>query len=233
MISHLLFDFFGTLVEYSPSRTEHGFHASHELLRNAGSKLEYEAFLDLWDEVFAKLESSAKRTRCEFSMLEVGRVFLSQAIETSWDDAVLSQFIGEYMKEWNRGVRYFSGLPEMLARLAERYSLAIISNTHEPQLVPDHLARMGVANLFCPVVMSVELGVRKPAAAIFEHALERLDVKAECCIYVGDNHDADYLGALEAGLHPLLIDKDMRFEIAPERRLRDIFELELRVQDTR
>jgi len=41
--THVLFDFFGTLVEYSPSRTDQGYDRSFSLLRDAGLRLGYEA----------------------------------------------------------------------------------------------------------------------------------------------------------------------------------------------
>ena len=48
MITGILFDFFGTLVEYSPSRVEQGYHATHALLLNEGIDISYAAFLKTW-----------------------------------------------------------------------------------------------------------------------------------------------------------------------------------------
>ena len=44
----VLFDLFGTLVNYSTSRTEQGYHKTHHLLRRAGVNLPYETFLMEW-----------------------------------------------------------------------------------------------------------------------------------------------------------------------------------------
>ena len=48
MIKGILFDFFGTLVEYSASRVEQGYYATHKLLRTNGIDISYTAFLDSW-----------------------------------------------------------------------------------------------------------------------------------------------------------------------------------------
>lgn len=48
METHLLFDFFGTLVDTSPSRTEQGVEASFGLLQREGTALDYDGFLALW-----------------------------------------------------------------------------------------------------------------------------------------------------------------------------------------
>ena len=46
--THLLFDFFGTLVDYSASWTEQGYPRSHALVRSRGSDIQYERFLAEW-----------------------------------------------------------------------------------------------------------------------------------------------------------------------------------------
>ena len=81
MISHLIFDFFGTLVRYSASRTAQGYPGSHALLRDAGCALDYAAFLALWDETASGFERDAERTLREFSMEDVCGAFLERALD--------------------------------------------------------------------------------------------------------------------------------------------------------
>jgi hypothetical protein len=44
-MSAILFDFFGTLVSYSPSRVDQGYPRCHAFLREHGSALSYDDFL--------------------------------------------------------------------------------------------------------------------------------------------------------------------------------------------
>ncbi|MGI9628743.1 MAG: HAD family hydrolase [Longimicrobiales bacterium] len=53
---------------------------------------------------------------------------------------------------------------------------------------------------FDAVLISEFEGLRKPDPAIFERALERLEVQAGEAVYVGDNPEADVRGAKGAGL---------------------------------
>jgi putative hydrolase of the HAD superfamily len=53
--------------------------------------------------------------------------------------------------------------------------------------------------LFDPVVISGEVGLRKPHAAIFELALERLGVPAEQAVFV-DDAEPNLLGARAVGM---------------------------------
>ncbi len=229
MITHVLFDFFGTLVDYSPSRTEQGYEQSFALLRSAGSTLDYEGFLSLWSEVSGAFDDVAGQTLREFSMVELGRAFLARTIGSA-DGSFVRDFVKTYVAEWNKGVRYFGPLPAMLERLAGRFTLAVITNTHDPELVPDHLERMGVAPHFRRVITSVEHGARKPAPAIFEHALRELGADPRRCLYVGDNYEADYVGAQAAGIRGLLIDPERRASVPPADRLASILDLEGRLE---
>lgn len=224
----ILFDFFGTLVEYSASRTEQGYPRSFALLREAGSDLDYEGFLALWSEVSAGFDESTERSHLEFSMSDVAGAILRRAVGPP-DDGLVRELARIYVSEWNTGVRYLDGIAEMLERLKKRFELAVITNTHDPALVPDHLEGMGVSHLFRRVVTSVEFGTRKPAPDIFRHALSLLDVAAERCVYVGDNYEADYLGARAAGIRTLLIDPAGNAPVPGEARLPSIFDLEDRL----
>jgi putative hydrolase of the HAD superfamily len=229
MTTHVLFDFFGTLVRYSPSRTEQGYPRSFGLVTGAGARLDYAAFLGLWSEVSAEFDREAEQSLREFSMLEVGHAFLLRALGRTPDRALVEEFVAAYLAEWNQGVAYLDGMEQLLERLASRYTLSIVTNTHQPDHVPDHLRRMGVSERFCTVVTSVEFGLRKPHPKIFGHALERLSAESEECVYVGDDFEADYRGARSAGIEALLIDPMRRTPVHEAARLASIFELEARL----
>jgi putative hydrolase of the HAD superfamily len=226
-VTHVLFDFFGTLVAYSPSRTEQGYPRSHALLRAAECRLDYDAFLALWSEVSDALEVEAERTHREFSMRELADAFLLRALGTS-PPALAEALVTTYLAEWNAGVRDLDGAAALLRRLAGRFTLGVVSNTNDADLVRGHLDRMGVLPLFARVVTSVELGMRKPSPAIFAHAVQALGAAPERCVYVGDTYDADYRGATGAGLLAFLIDPRARAPIPEAHRLESLLAFEER-----
>ena len=49
------------------------------------------------------------------------------------------------------------------------------------------------------------MGWDKPAAAIFDHAIERIAVSRDRVLHIGDNYDVDVLGARAAGLDAALV----------------------------
>ena len=63
------------------------------------------------------------------------------------------------------------------------------------------LRKLGIEELFACVVISGELGIRKPDPWIFEKAVLLLHRAPSECLYVGDDYRHDVLGAANAGLH--------------------------------
>lgn len=60
---------------------------------------------------------------------------------------------------------------------------------------------------FDAVVASADVGYRKPDPMVFRLALERVGVRPEEALHVGDRPDADGDGAAAAGIRPAIIDR--------------------------
>ena len=226
--THVLFDFFGTLVAYSESRAEQGYPLTHEVLREAGCTLDYAAFLAQWDATFVEFDDRSRVHLDEFSIDEACDAFLRRALPQAPETEVISRFRDAFLKEWSKGVTYIPGVHELLTELAERCTLVLVTNTHHADMVHGHLQAMGIDGLFDTVVTSVEHGKRKPSHCIFDVALQRSRGAPESALYVGDSYEADYLGARGAGLRCLLIDPQ-RHAIPHDDRIAGILELSTRV----
>ncbi len=96
----------------------------------------------------------------------------------------------------------------LLRRLAERYRLAVVSNFDYTPTALDILERAGVVELFDAVVVSDEVGWRKPRRDIFDAAFVRLGVRPEESLFVGDRADMDVLGAQRLGMDAAWINRD-------------------------
>jgi putative hydrolase of the HAD superfamily len=222
--THVLFDFFGTLVAYSDSRVEQGFRRSHRLLLEGGADIDYAAFLERWARAFDALEARAQASLDEYSMDVVCEQFLSQVLPRLPSPVTVELFRDTYLNEWNKGVAYVAGVEQLLAQLAESFTLVLVTNTHHAALVHRHLQTMNVAKHFATVLTSVEHGKRKPSACIFDRALALSLGKPETSIYVGDSFEADYQGAGNAGLRCLLIDPCRRHRIPDADRIAHILD---------
>ena len=202
----VLFDFFGTLVDYNPSRKEQGYDRSHALFRRLGGTLDYDPFLHVWDELFCGFEARSEADDSEFSMWDVSTALFSATVGEAPPLADVDEFVAVYLDEWNTGVSDIDGLVAMLDEVGRAHRLVVVTNTHAPDLVPAHLRRMGIDGAFDAVVTSVEVGWRKPHPAIYAAALERAGADPSRCVFVGDTLEADYVGPRSAGMAARLID---------------------------
>ena len=96
---------------------------------------------------------------------------------------------------------------EVLERLKARgLRLAVVSN-FGPYL-SQVLADLDLGSHFDSLVVSAEVGFRKPDRAIFEAALKRLGLGPDEVLHVGDSPGEDIAGAEAAGIKSLLIDRE-------------------------
>ncbi|WMC10699.1 pyrimidine 5'-nucleotidase [Oceanimonas pelagia] len=93
------------------------------------------------------------------------------------------------------------GAKELIAALQGQVRLGIITNGFAA-MQQARLQRAGWQHAFSPLVVSEEVGVAKPHAGIFDHALELMGhPERSRVLMVGDNPHSDILGGLNAGLH--------------------------------
>ena len=85
--------------------------------------------------------------------------------------------------------------------------LALVTNFDHPPHVHSVLSKRSLTPYFDSVVISAEVGVKKPDPRIFDTALEQTGIKPEEVIYVGDTDD-DTQAARAAGMVPVLIQRD-------------------------
>lgn len=85
----------------------------------------------------------------------------------------------------------------------------------------DKLDALGAAELFDALVTRDTLGVGKPAKRVFLLACERLGAPPERTAYIGDELEADALGAVNAGLVAVWLRRAGRAGYVPDGQLAD------------
>ena len=117
-------------------------------------------------------------------------------------DAELELFLEAEHAAWQPARQLAATTHALLETLRERgLKLGVVSNAIDPPgLLHRDLAQFGVAGLLDVAVFSSEVGWRKPHAAIFERALQRLGVEASRTLFVGDTLASDIAGAAAVGM---------------------------------
>ena len=69
------------------------------------------------------------------------------------------------------------------------------------------LAACGLRDYFDTIILSEDAGVNKPSPLYFDYALKMSGASRETTLMIGDNLQTDILGALNAGLDAMLVNR--------------------------
>jgi len=103
-------------------------------------------------------------------------------------------------------MRHFCLFPDIidtLAHLSKRYKMAIISDAQWVFAEPE-IEVSGLDQFFKFRVLSSCFGFKKPDTRLFKWAMEKLKVRPEQSVYIGDNPSKDLIGSKRAGMKCIL-----------------------------
>ena len=98
-----------------------------------------------------------------------------------------------------RAVQPQPAVLELLDRLGERFTLAVVTNGSSRRQ-REKLRRADLLRRVEHVFISEELGLEKPDPGLFRRVLERTGLEAAAVLHVGDDPERDVAGARAAGL---------------------------------
>jgi epoxide hydrolase-like predicted phosphatase len=125
-------------------------------------------------------------------------------IETYWADvAARLNLTGAQVKQlaedFYRGDVLDAQLIDLIKSLrAEGFTIALLSND-SVELRPK-LERLGILELFDPLIITAEIGVMKPDTAAYNTVLERIRHRADESIFIDDRQE-NIEGAAAVGIH--------------------------------
>ncbi len=209
MIEAIFFDLYGTLAGFRPDR----FEIQSEACSRFGIELTPEGILRGYAlaDVFMSEQNAVKPVRLLDS--EERERFFGEYERRVLRGSGYDVTVEQAMVIWRavrqvpyRMERFDDVLPAMDLLKQQGLTLGLISNMNAraDSLVED----MGLTPYLDFAVTSGEVGVEKPHAPIFEEALRRSGSAAGDTIHVGDQLTSDVEGAVNAGIGPVLIDRD-------------------------
>jgi len=92
-----------------------------------------------------------------------------------------------------------AGAVRLVGELSGKYILGVVSNGL-PDVQYRKLESIGLRPLFSCIVLSEEVGIRKPDPRIFLRAAQVLHRLPAQCLYIGDTYASDIIGAKNAGM---------------------------------
>lgn len=118
---------------------------------------------------------------------------IADILQRSQEDVAMVQPAYEAFFAARQKVVFFDDALPALAWLSARFPLVAVSNGNA------NLALTGGGEYFVGSLAAAEFGVAKPDAAIFHAAADMAAVKPAAMLHVGDDFDADVVGAQNAG----------------------------------
>jgi FMN phosphatase YigB (HAD superfamily) len=198
-------DFANTLYPFRTSETDESIRRLHDFLRHRlGHTLAYAPFATLYKDIRSRqfTENRATLTENDFTA-RIREVIEYCQDGKSADPTLVAECEDVYADGFVSVMTLPHGVIEVLTHLAEHYRLAVASNFMRTDCIVRPLLRDGVYPLLSTVVVSSDIGYIKPHPAVFSALLDRLGVAPAEVAHVGDDWDADILGATNAGMQAI------------------------------
>jgi FMN phosphatase YigB (HAD superfamily)/sugar phosphate isomerase/epimerase len=159
----------------------------------------------------ARANAYRKWSRQELAELnEVG--FWSQWMLPELGMERISAIAVELTQIWRNADRVYQVFPDsretILGLFRAGYHLGLVSNTSSSTEAPNLLNELGVAACFEAVVLSCQVGIRKPRPEILLEATRQMGVEPGRCAYIGNLPDRDVASARRAGFKQTVILRD-------------------------
>ncbi len=199
-LTHVFFDLDHTLWDYETNSVQ----ALKELVSHFGidAQVEADEFLRTYQKVNEKLWhkfNSGQIDREHIKQYRFPQVLRKLKIFINHKPEELHEF---FMTNCSNRSEVMPETHETLIYLKEKYPLAIITNGFSDAQYPKMKASR-LDQYFSDMIISNEVGCRKPDKEIYDLALRRMGAKAENSVMIGDNPKTDIRGAENAGLQAI------------------------------
>jgi len=220
VIRGIVFDLFDTLVDQNHRRLApverdgrrmaatlpelHAFAREHARVPQSLAE-----FADLLDAVDAELRKTTIDVGVELPTVDRFEAFANRL--GSADPRALAQALTRvHMGLLKSAVTVPEHHEPVLTALAERFALGLCSNFSDAGTARAVVAEAGFLPHLCAVVISEEVGIRKPRPEIFEAVAEGLGLPPREILHVGDSLAADIAGAKALGMQTVWLTRRIR-----------------------
>ena len=157
-------------------------------------------FLSYYEPINLSYWKLYREEKIDKASLRYGRLFDTfKKIGFNSSDDLIHKLSEDYIDNLTTHNHLFDGTLDILNYLQSNYILHIITNGFA-EVQYGKLQKSKIDHYFKTVTNSEMVGVKKPNPKIFEFALQEAQVSVKNSIMIGDNYEADVLGALQFGM---------------------------------
>jgi len=209
-VKAVIFDFIGTLANVRGYGLEASRMTSkmkvYKAVVTAGFKVDVESFL----EAYIQAHEKYRVIRYEKLVEVTNAVWISEILnnlgyDTTPDDTRVRTAVNISFEDYLNSLELRSCAKIMLKKLSRNYKLGLVSNFTYAPVIYAGLRKLDINKFFNAILVSHEVGWRKPHPKIFNEALKRLRVSAHETVYVGDSPLEDIKGAKATGMKTIFV----------------------------
>ena len=194
-INHIFFDLDHTLWDFETNSDI----AFKTIFKQHNVNVSLEKFLNYYKPINQKYWNLYSKDKVSKEDLRLGRLkdtFDKINFKVSHD--LIDNLSVDYINVLPNSNLLFEGAHDILNHLFPNYELHIITNGFN-EVQSKKMEKSDLTKYFKTIITSEDVGVKKPNPIIFEHALEQAKATSRESIMIGDNWEADIMGAKNAG----------------------------------
>jgi len=231
-IKAILFDFADTLIRTEKFDYDLCLKKTQESLANDNVTIPYEEFrkiyFDIRNRLYKEAEDSLREPEFCLRLTETLKHF---GYSFKPKDAVIVRSADAFADAFVQMMQMEPYVPKLLQQLKteDKYKIGLVSNFAYSPAVKKTLERFDLAKYFDALIISGDVGWRKPSLKIFKKALQALHAKASETVFIGDSPRHDIEGAKNSNMRTILVKKASINEDEgfgnPDRRILELKEL--------
>jgi len=196
-IEHIFFDLDHTLWDFDRNSAL----AFKEIFENQNIKLDVDDFLQVYMPINFKYWEQYRNNTVTKEVLRYGRLKDSfDRLKFETQDTTINLIADNYIEYLPNNNYLLEGSLEVLDYLSQYYKLHIITNGFE-EVQHKKMQNSAILDYFDTITTSEDAGVKKPHPLIFEKAIKKSGADVSNSVMIGDNLEADIVGAHQFGLH--------------------------------
>ena len=195
-IKNIFFDLDHTLWDFDKNSDL----TFHKILKKNNVKIDVSKFLDTYHPInrhYWNLYREDKVTKSHLRYYRLSDTF--KELKFKINDEIVHKLAIDYIEHLSDFNHLIPDSFSILDYLYPKYDMHIITNGFK-EVQKRKLKKSNLFKYFKTITISEDVGVKKPDEIIFKHALQKSNSLIENSIMIGDNYNADILGANNIGM---------------------------------
>ena len=201
-INNIFFDLDHTLWDFDKNSDL----TFYKILKKNEINIDVAKFLKNYHPINRKYWEMYRENRVSKADLRFYRLYDTfNKLNYSINDDLINQLAIDYIEHLSDFNHLIPDTLIVLNSLRSKYKMHIITNGFK-EVQKRKLQKSDLIQYFETVTISEDVGVKKPHKLIFDQALKAANANIENSVMIGDNFNADILGALGVGMKAIYYD---------------------------